>query len=265
MIRLWPLPFILLASGAEAQVTPSTPIVVTAHPWAPFISPMGEPYRARSVSDDTLADWFNRADRDHDGVLTAAEMVADADRFFALLDTDHDGELGPEEVARYEYDIAPEIQVMSPTRRVRGQPAPIKLQDDAAQAQRSDWRERRQDDLRSLGVGGALQGAGRYGLLNMPEPVADADTDFNRSVTLQEFRAAAIARFELLDKARRGGLTLAQLEAMPHAPDVNGKRRKIDQKAPDTRIGEPLPMVPSGPSSSSPPPGSGPSGSSSRQ
>jgi Ca2+-binding EF-hand superfamily protein len=256
MIRAPAVLLILVASVAQTQVTPHTPIIVKSYAWAPFISPMGEPYRAHSETDDTLADWFNRADRNHDGVLTQAEMVADADRFFALLDTDHDGELGPDEVAAYEHEIAPEIQVMAPTRRVRGQPA-ANLQSGSAGERRGDWRNVRQDDMTSLGMGGSLQGAGRYGLLNMPEPVAAADTDFNRSVTLQEFRAAAATRFQLLDKAHRGGLTLAQLEAMPHSPKIDGKPRKLDDKALDTRIGEPLPALPNDPSSSSPPPGSG--------
>ena len=241
MTRVPALLLILLASAAQAQVTPRTPIVVKSFTWAPFISPMGEPYRAHSETDDTLADWFNRADRDHDGLLTQAEMVADADRFFALLDSDHDGELGPDEVAAYEHEIAPEIQVMSRTRRVRGQAA---AGPQADSARRDNWREHRQDDMASLGMGGSLQGAGRYGLLNMPEPVAAADTDFNRSVTLQEFRAAAVARFGLLDKAHRGGLSLAELEAMPHAPKIDGKPRKLNDKAFDTRIGDPLPPGP---------------------
>lgn len=258
MIRVEASFVILFASAAGAQVLPPTPIVVTGHPWAPFISPMGEPYRAHSATDDTLAVWFKRADANHDGVLTAAEMVADADRFFALLDTDHDGELGPDEIANYEHEIAPEIQVMSPTRRAAGQPRPpVAGQDDGDDGQARDWRKDRQEDMRSLGMGGSLQGAGRYGLLNMPEPVAAADTDFNRSVTLQEFRAAAVARFQLLDKTHSGAVTLAQLEAMPHVPKIDGKRPKIDEKALDTRIGDPLPMKPSDPSSSSPPPGSG--------
>ena len=52
---------------------------------------MGEPFRAHSASDDTLANWFYQADRNRDGVLTPDEMQADAERFFAKLDTDHDG------------------------------------------------------------------------------------------------------------------------------------------------------------------------------
>ena len=152
---------------ALAPVGSSAPITVTGHQWAPFISPMGEPFRAHSVTDDTLADWFYGADTDRDGYLTAAEMVADAQRFFAKLDTDHDGELGPDEIAQYEYDVAPEIQVMSKTRRAPGQPAVIPAQRDSDDADRARRRHGPDDEdyYGSLGMGGALQGAARYSLL----------------------------------------------------------------------------------------------------
>jgi Ca2+-binding EF-hand superfamily protein len=243
-----PVPLILLA--ALAQVSPSTPITITGHPWAPFISPMGEPFRAHTPTDDTLADWFNRADLNHDGVLTAAEMEADAARFFARLDANHDGAIDPDELAQYEYEVAPEIQVMSRTRRAPGQPAPLaKPSDDdelgadvgGSRRDRDRRRGRRDEDYSSLGFGGTLQGAARYSLLNMPEPVAAADTDFNRLITLDEFKQAAIARFQLLDKLHAGRISLAQLEAMPHAPDPHARRPKIDEDAPDTRIGDPVP------------------------
>jgi hypothetical protein len=241
------LPLYLL--GALAQVSPSTPIVVTAHPWAPFISPMGEPFRAHSATDDTLAIWFARADANHDGILTAAEMESDAERFFARLDSDHDGEIDPDELAQYEYEVAPEIQVMSRTRRAPGQPAPAASKpdtdelggDDGSKKQR---RARAEQDFASLGLGGARQGAARYSLLNIPEPVAAADADFNRSITLDEFRTAALARFQLLDTARQGRLSLAQLEAIPHVPNAGDKRLKINDNASDTRIGNPLPKGP---------------------
>lgn len=236
-----------------AQATPSTPITVTGHQWAPFISPMGQPFRAHTPTDDTLADWFNQADANHDGVLTADEMVADAERFFAKLDTDHDGEIDPDELAQYEYDVAPEIQVMSKTKRAPGQPAAAVEQRDPDDLD-ADWGNRARVGRRhgrgdeeyygSLGIGGALQGAARYSLLNLPEPVAAADTDFNRSITLAEFQEAARERFRLLDKAHAGRISLAQLEAMPHAPANDGKRHKYDENAPDTRIGEPVPSGP---------------------
>ena len=243
--------FPLLLLAALAAASPSPPITVTGHQWAPFISPMGEPFRAHSATDDTLADWFYQADRNRDGVLTAAEMEADSERFFARLDTNHDGEIDPDEIAHYEYEVAPDIQVMSPTKRSPGQPAPVVRQSDQdsldRQARDHHGKERRRradQDYASLGFGGALQGAARYSLLNMPEPVAAADADFNRAITLYEFRQAALERFQLLDKAHQGRVSLAQLEAMPHVPKFDKRgRRKIDDE-PDARIGDPLPSGP---------------------
>ncbi len=58
------------------------------------------------------------------------------------------------------------------------------------------------------------QGAGVFGLLDIPEPVAGADYDLSRSITPDEFRRAASDRFQLLDTTHSGRLTLAQLQAM---------------------------------------------------
>lgn len=225
-----PVPILILQMLAAAQVTPATPIKVTGHAWAPFISPMGEPFRAKTTADNTLANWFNQADRNHDGALTVDEMQADAARFFAILDTNQDGEIDPTELAYYEWEVAPDIQVMSKTRRVPGETAavtkrrpPQNLEDEA-----------------QLGLAGTLQGAARYGLLNIPEPVAAADTDFDRGITLGEFEAAAAERFQLLDAARTGALGLAQLETV-RAAALAGRSRKRDEKALDTRVGNPLP------------------------
>jgi len=239
-----PLPVLLfgfLASAVAAPIPPSTPITVTGHAWAPFISPMGEPFRAHTPADDTLANWFHQADQNHDGVLTLDEMQADADRFFATLDTNHDGEIGPDELAYYEWEIAPDIQVMSRTMRSPGEPVPVERQAQADRGSDGERRGHRAEDVDSaLGLGGALQGAARYSLLNIPEPVAAADTDFNRGISLSEFRHAAIARFQLLDTAHHGGPMLAQLEAVRSAA-LAGRSRKRNDKAPDARVGNPLP------------------------
>ena len=236
------LPVLIFLAAAAAP--DNRPVVVTGHQWAPFISPMGEPFRARTATDDTLADWFYKADSNRDGILTAAEMQADAERFFATLDTNHDGQIDPDELSNYEYEIAPDIQVMSRTKRAPGQPAPV-VKAESADPVEKPRRHGRGDQMDvGLGLGSDLQGAARYGLLNMPEPVAAADTDFNRAVTLDEFRAAAIARFQLLDKAQAGKLTLAQLEAMPHAPSTDKHHRRQGDEAPDERLGNPLPTGP---------------------
>lgn len=246
------MPLLLFLAMAAAPAS-SAPITVRGHQWAPFISPMGEPYRARTKDDDTLADWFYRADRNHDGVLTADEMEADAERFFQTLDTDHNGEIDPDELANYEYEIAPDIQVNSRTERKPGDPPPIvradidnpDLDDPPSRADiKREQRKRQRDGADALGINGALQGGARYSLLNIPEPVAAADTDFNRAISREEFKEAAAARFALLDSAHQGRLTLMQLEALPHAPTFDKHRPKPDKDALDARIGNPLPSGP---------------------
>jgi Ca2+-binding EF-hand superfamily protein len=226
---------VLLIAAAPAE----RPISVVGHAWAPFISPMGEPFRARTASDDALARWFSQADRNHDGLLTPDEMQADADRFFATLDTDEDGEIGPEELIRYEWELAPDIQVNSKLRRAPGEAAPQRPREDADPF--ADEKPRRRGQGEADFTPGALQGAARYGLLNMPEPVAAADADFNRGISRAEFRQAALERFRLLDSGKSGRLTLPGLEALRAAVLANLKQRKPKKGAPDSRVGAPLP------------------------
>jgi Ca2+-binding EF-hand superfamily protein len=235
----------LTARAAEPPVSPSTPILVTGHPWAPFISPMGEPFRAHGATDDTLADWFRQADRNGDGVVTTDEMVADAERFFATLDSNHDGQIDPDELTHYEWEVAPDIQVMARTRRAPGQPAPIALQSGEDHSHvRADRHRRDAEDETTLGIGGALQGAARYSLLDIPEPVAAADTDFDRAITIKEFKDAAMARFQLLDRAHTGKLTLAQLEGVRPVLSPEARRGKRKRDITDARIGEAVPPSP---------------------
>ena len=234
-----PLLVLIVPILLSATVAGEPPIHVVGHAWAPFISPMGEPFRARTKADNTLALWFGQADRNHDGGLTVDEMQADADRFFAMLDTDKNGEIGPEELMAYEYEVAPEIQVNSKWRRSREQAAT----ETKADAVRPPSGEKRRGG--GLGEGydpnEPIQGAARYALLNMPEPVAAADADFNRAITQGEFRRAAIYRFQLLDTVHSGRLSLEQLEGLvPQAPPP-GKRAKRRANEPDKRIGSPLP------------------------
>src|SRR5947199_9156514 len=110
------IPLLLLAASTAAQaptaLTPQAPIPAPAFArrgGRPFISPMGEPFRPAGRDESGLTDWFRQADHNHDGQLTLDEMQADADRFFALLDVNNDGEIDPDEIERYETVIAPEI------------------------------------------------------------------------------------------------------------------------------------------------------------
>jgi hypothetical protein len=206
------VPILALAAAAEEP-----PIVVKAYPWAPFISPMGEPFRPPSSGEAPIARWFTQADRNRDGVLTAEEMQADADRFFARLDDNLDGQIDPEEITAYEWDIAPDVQVNSNWKRPRGEAA-AKPQLNPDRSPAEGLRKRGEDKHDGYRMDG-LQGAARYGLLNIPQPVASADADFNRAITLTEFRQAASYRFKLLDDHGQGRITLPELEArLPARP-----------------------------------------------
>jgi hypothetical protein len=160
---------------------------------------MGEPFRSADAAADVAGKWFAGADGDGDGNLTAAELGADATRFFAALDGDGNGEIGPAEIARYENEIAPEVQLGL---QMRG-------------AGFGDWRgagsRRRRVEVYERG----LEGAGRYAFLNIPHPVMAADFDMNRGVSIDEFARAASQRFALLDADRDGRLARTELPPLP--------------------------------------------------
>src|SRR3569833_53746 len=157
----------ILAAVMQPVPPASGAIVVTGHGGGPFISPMGEPIRARTPNEDTLARWFNQVDRNRDGYLTPDELVADAVRYFAILDTYGDGQIDPDELVHYEWTVAPEIQVNSRLRRARapGEAPPKAESDDDSDRARA---KRRRDYTVDYGP----QGASRKALLALPEPVA---------------------------------------------------------------------------------------------
>ena len=197
---------------------------------------MGEPFRPKGREDDTLADWFFQANKSHTGKLTLEEMQADADRFFATLDLNHDGEIDPDEISHYETVVAPEVQTVTHY-------SLAELEGDKTNEGQSGGQNGGRGGHGGHGGGGGAhrrggnsddesgnrgffhnsspdqhQGAARYGLLDLPEPVIAADTEFRRGVTLAEFRAAAQQRFLALDLDHKGYLTLEGLEAIRPAP-----------------------------------------------
>ena len=185
---------------------------------------MGEPFRPNGREDDTLVDWFRQADRNHDGQLTLVEMQQDADRFFALLDVNHDGEIDPDEISRYEDVVAPEIG-SGPHFSMAG----LGSEDpQAGEAGRGGGHRHGGGHHGGGNWGGSGEegdrGAARFGLLDLPEPVVSADADFNRGVSQSEFRQAAGQRFLALDLDHRGYLTLAGLAIIrPAPPPVQNK------------------------------------------
>ena len=201
-----------------------------------FMSPMGEPFFGRTPAEDGLTAWFEQTDGNRDGSITTDEMSADADRFFQTLDTDHDGEIGPDEVTHYEYAIAPQVR----------NPAFHGAQTVEAAAGGKGKHGRRRETYGGPG-GDDEAGAGRYGLLQIPEPVMSADIDFNRGVSAAEFRVAAAKRFQLLDVGHSGRLTLSELEKIRGAAASASRRPRHDKS--DVEV----PLDPNADSGGSPP------------
>lgn len=213
---------LLLLSIALAASQPASPAAQHARQHGSeriFISPMGEPFRASAPGDDPLVDWFSRADTNHDGSLSLLEFANDGARFFRTLDTDHDGKIGFDEIHRYEWVVAPEIQVgWSPRIRRAGKNFDAGPRSGTRAESAGDDGPAPDDPLMGL------EGAGRFGLLNIPEPVTAADTNLDHKVTAAEFTAAESRRFELLDTNHDRRLDLGELEAL--RPKLSFARNK---------------------------------------
>ncbi len=172
-----------------------------------FISPAGEPFRGGATGDYPLDAWFNRADANHDGALSQAEMEADAAGFFHRLDTNGDGMIDGFEIAAYEQNVAPEIlpRIARLTARdISPLPGTPQSDHDIKESDRPMGR-------RSRGVTGAAS----FSLTPEPEPVASADADFDGKVSLAEFQAAARRHFAMLDLNKDGRIPRAELPPTP--------------------------------------------------
>jgi hypothetical protein len=214
-----------------------------------FISPIGEPFRG----PDPVRQWFDGADANHDGALTADEFVADAERFFAVLDRNKDGEIDPDDIEYYETVLAPEI-------RTGGEGGGAIASGRGGGGARGGGRRgggRGNGGPNGGGSGGGLggggmsfgnggaakapkygdtkRGAARFSFFDYPEPVVAADTNFNRGVDPREFRAAALDRFAVLDKNHDGKITRGELPRFdaPPAGDFGGRGGRPGNRPPE--------------------------------
>jgi hypothetical protein len=185
---------------------------VAAEHGGTFVSPMGEPFRADASGVSPELQWFRQADRNNDGKLTLLEMRADAFRFYKTLDLNHDGEIDPGELLHYEQVVAPEINVMDTHSGMEDLPDSIISSDDGARDAFGDLPQvtiaHKKQRARMV------RGAANFSYFDLPEPVAAADSDFNRGVSAQEFDAAAQKRFLLLDRAHDGYLSYDKLRQL---------------------------------------------------
>ena len=206
-----------------------------------FISPMGEPFRAGPRDPYPVAAWFARANVRGDGQLTEAEFVADAERFFKQLDANHDGVIDGFELEDYEHDVAPEIQPK--VRGLRpGEGMDDSLKFDDREGQSAPRRRRGGQRGGGEGQGGQdpnivagdllRQGAGVYGLLPDPEPVASASSELTGKITLAEWRDAARRRFARLLPPGKSAIALADLPKTPAQIALESRHREDHRKPP---------------------------------
>ena len=184
-----------------------------------FIAPMGKPFRAKDGAPYPVVDWFKAADKNADGKIDHAEFMADAGAFFDSLDLNHDGVLNSYEVVVYERVIAPEILGIKVVGDLRGSPA------GPGQGRARFWLAQfsggpggdvpvYDGSEHTAAVGEAEivpEGAAPFSFLNVPEPLSAADVNFSGTITKANFLKVADRRFNSLDAAQDGYLTLAKL------------------------------------------------------
>ena len=183
-----------------------------------FISPSGEPFQG----EGGLARWFAQVDTNHDGAITLEEFRADARHSFKVLDVNGDGTIDGIELQHYEHDIVPEIGIMTfdepgggqraKHQRIGGGRAGGSAPAGGGHTGPSqDPAQLLADQANAPTPAAGRDGAARYSLLNEPEPIAAADADVDGKVTLAEWMAQTDRRFAKLDHLKTGRLTLDSL------------------------------------------------------
>jgi hypothetical protein len=206
--------------AAVALVAALAPLRLAAQPAAEpdimpapslFISPSGQPFRAAAGQPYPVVVWFAQVDKKGDGRIDRAEFRADAEAFFHVLDTNHDGVIDPFEMQAYENQVVPEILGAF---RVPGEGAEGAIQyggppgGGAPEPRGLFGRRKPQPDA---GAASVADGAAAFDLIPDPEPLAAADLAMDGHITLAEFLKVADRRFDRLDKKGLGYLTLAGL------------------------------------------------------
>ena len=222
MLRIT-LALALLASSAPlVAVAQDDPDSLTQE----FISPMGEPFRAKDGEDYPVAAWFKQADQGNKGYLTKQDFEADAMRFFKILDSENNGYISDHEIDAYENVMVPEIKAAmgpdpnavhyAPSAIDMGQmngEAPVVYKDGASRI--ADDKEANKDKSDREAAAEARRGAGVFGFFNEPEPVRAADTNIDFRVSMKEWMEAADRRYAELDRRHDGKVTRDELPITP--------------------------------------------------
>jgi hypothetical protein len=223
--RLLALP-VLAPSGVLAQVLTGGPTQNV------FISPCGQPFRAKIGAPYPVVDWFHQVDKNNDGKIDREEFNADAEAFFKVLDRNRDGFISPYEINYYELKIAPEVVGVPVEARLQplnrggarlwlaqyGGPGGV-----VPDAQPSEPGKPTGPDI-SLDQ---TSGASPYSFFDEPEPVSAADVNFRGIISKDDFIHLSNAHFDTLDRAKRGYLNL---DTLPKTPTQRTLEREARHK-----------------------------------
>lgn len=172
-----------------------------------YMSLMGEPFRTNEAGEEPFDQWFTLADQDGDGAISSLEFRSDAEAFFAELDANDDKVIDADEMAEYER--------MAPGRTRAAGGGAVTPSSRRPQPKSSAPVEEGQVAIVSSGnVPSATRihpGGGPIKYSEVPQPVAMADLNLDRRVTLQEFTRTASRRFTNRDANQDGRLTRKEI------------------------------------------------------
>ena len=183
--------------------------LASAPAWASkvYMSLMGEPFWINDAGEAPFDQWWKLADEDGDGAISRREFRTDAEAFFASLDTTGDKIIDADEMAAYE------------------QSAPGRTRAAGGGAQQPSSSRPRPKSSAPIGEGQVAlvtsgnvpsatrihPGGGPIDFSSVPQPVAMADRNLDRRVTLDEFIETAGRRFANYDVDQDGRLTRKEL------------------------------------------------------
>ena len=193
-----------------ALIAAATAVCLAPAPaWASkvYMSLMGEPFWINDAGEAPFDQWWKLADEDGDGAISRREFRTDAEAFFASLDTTGDKIIDADEMAAYE------------------QSAPGRTRAAGGGAQQPSSSRPRPKSSAPIGEGQVSQvtsgnvpsatrihpGGGPIDFSSVPQPVAMADRNLDRRVTLDEFIETAGRRFANYDVDQDGRLTRKEL------------------------------------------------------
>jgi hypothetical protein len=174
-----------------------------------YVSLMGEPFRTNEAGEDPFGQWVKLADEDGDGSISRLEFRADAEAFFANLDTNDDKVIDADEMREYER-LAP-ARTRAAGGGAQARPTAADQTKGPAATEREKGNVAIVADATAPTISRIPKAGPPINVANVPQPVAMADLNIDRRVTLDEFTKTAGRRFATYDLDKDGRLTRREL------------------------------------------------------